>query len=143
MDQLAYHREELIMAKKPRAFLLLVGTHKGAFMIKGDSARRNQCVHHMESHPDKPDVLYQQNHCGVYRSKNRGGTWKKLHKGLPTKNAYFNVNRQAMTVDSADACGIYVGTSTGQIFYSKTEGETWKLLMDHLPHIYSLECARL
>jgi hypothetical protein len=130
-----------------------------------------QCVHHLESHPSKPNVFYQQNHCGVYRSddegkdwvdiseglpsrfgfpiqihpydpdtvfvipeqgpefrasargalavyqsSNRGATWKKASKGLPEKPSFLHVHRQAMTHDELDAFGLYVGTTSGQIY---------------------------
>jgi len=155
-----------------------------------------QCVHHLEMHPAKPDVLYQQNHCGVYRSdnagrewtdiseglpsrfgfpiqihphdpdtiyvipeegaefravvkgefavyrsKDKGKSWKKMTKGLPKKNAFLHVHRQAMTMDSLDKAGLYVGTSAGQIFYSRDEGKNWDVLIDSLPMIYSLNAA--
>src|SRR5450759_118980 len=129
-----------------------------------------QCTHHLDFHPSNPNLLYQQNHCGVYRSDNagkewvdisdglpsrfgfplqvhphdaatiyvipeqgpefraavdgkfgvyrstnRGGRWKKLTRGLPTRNMFAHVHRQAMAADNCDRCGIYVGTSGGQI----------------------------
>ena len=155
-----------------------------------------QCTHHMESHPAKPHVLYQQNHCGVYRSDNegrswvdiseglpsrfgfplqmhphdpdtvyvipeegaefrgpvggkfgvyrsanRGGRWKKLTKGLPTSKMFAHVHRQAMAADRCDRCGIYVGTSGGQILYSRNEGDSWQTLAEWLPAIYSVRTA--
>ncbi len=157
-----------------------------------------QCVHHLAMHPDRPEVLYQQNHCGVYRSdnegrewvdiseglpsrfgfpllihphdpdtiyvipeqgetyrvpidtefavyrsRNRGETWEKLNRGLPGPHAYLNVLRQAMAADSGDPCGIYVATNTGQIFYSLDEGDSWSLLANWLPPIYSLSAAMI
>jgi photosystem II stability/assembly factor-like uncharacterized protein len=155
-----------------------------------------QCVHHMEAHPDKPEVLYQQNHCGVYRSdnggtdwidineglpsrfgfplqihphdtdtiyvipeegpefrcpvnadfavyrsRNRGANWQKLTNGLPGPKAYVNIYRQAMCADRGDPCGLYFGTSTGQIIYSKNDGDSWEILADWLPPVFSLEVA--
>jgi len=155
-----------------------------------------QCVHHMELHPSKPQVLYQQNHDGVYRSddegkqwidlseglpsrfgfplqihphdpdtiyvvpeegaevrfpvngkfgvfrsRDRGENWVKLAQGLPTRDAYLNIYRQAMCADGCDPCGLYLGTSTGQIFYSRNEGDSWEVLAHWLPPIYSVNAS--
>jgi photosystem II stability/assembly factor-like uncharacterized protein len=155
-----------------------------------------QCVHHMEMHPQRPDVLYQQNHCGVYRSDNGGdswtdisaglpsrfgfpfatlprdgntifvipeesdqvrttangtlgifrsrdcgASWQPLTEGLPQTNAYANVMRMAMTVDSYESAGVYVGTQGGQILASRDGGDRWSVLFNWLPPIYSLETA--
>lgn len=155
-----------------------------------------QCVHRMAMHPAQPQVLYQQNHCGVYRSDNNGddwidigdgrlpsrfgfpvavhphdpqtvyvaleesdefrfsvegrfavwrsrdggGSWQRLTQGLPEK-AHLVVLRQAMTTDTLEDAGIYLGTSTGQIFYSRDSGDSWELLADYLPPILSVEAA--
>ena len=77
----------------------------------------------------------------MYQSTNRGKRWRKLTKGLQKKNVLLNVNRQAMAVDDPEPCGIYIGTSTGQVFHSRNEGDLWELLVDYLPPIYSVECA--
>ena len=155
-----------------------------------------QCVHHLELHPARPDVLYQQNHCGVYRSdnagktwkdiskglpsrfgfsiqihphdpktiyvipeegaefratpkgrfavyvsRNRGGTWKALTKGLPQQNAFIHVHRQAMSVDALKPHGIYVGASQGIVYASRNEGRSWELIAEHLPQITSVHTA--
>lgn len=68
---------------------------------------------------------------------------EETHKSLPTKNVYLNVNRQAIAVDKNDPCGIYIGMSTGQIFYSRDGRNSWEMMMDYLPSIYSIECARV
>jgi photosystem II stability/assembly factor-like uncharacterized protein len=157
-----------------------------------------QCVHHLALHPNKPQVLYQQNHCGVYRSddegkqwidisdglpsrfgfpllihphdpdtiyvvpeegaefrcpvkgrfgvfrsRDRGESWEKLDKGLPNRDAYLNTYRQAMSADGCDPCGIYLGTSTGQILYSRDDGDSWEVLANWLPPIYSLSATRM
>lgn len=154
-----------------------------------------QCVHKMVLDPHRPDVLYQQNHCGVYRSetaaarwrdisrglpsrfgfpiaahphepgtiyivpetsaeyrfvpdghfsiwrsRNAGNTWHRLTRGLPQERAYLHVFREAMTTDRCDEPGIYVGTGSGEIFYSRDAGERWELLQAHLPAVFSLEC---
>ncbi len=153
-----------------------------------------QCVHHLEMHPQRPDVLYQQNHCGVYRSDNGGDTWTDISSGLPSRfgfpfaalprdgntvfvipeesdqvrttangalgifrsrdcgvsweplteglpqtAAYSNVMRMAMTVDTLESAGVYVGTQGGQILASRDGGDRWSVLFNWLPPIYSLE----
>ena len=75
----------------------------------------------------------------VYRSRNGGRDWEPLTKGLPQKDAYLHVLREGMATDSLDPCGVYVGTTTGQIFYSLDNGDSWGLLMDNLPPILSIE----
>jgi hypothetical protein len=155
-----------------------------------------QCVHKMTMHPSNPNILFQQNHCGVYRSdnagedwidigegklpsrfgfpisvhptdpntiyvvleetdeyhmsingelavwrsKNLGESWEKITKGLPER-AYVDVLREAMSTDTFEDAGIYFGTNTGQLFYSRNSGDSWELLADFLPPIQSVEVA--
>jgi len=159
--------------------------------------------HCIRFHPQEPDILYQQNHCGIYRmargegkwirvgrnmpkkvgdigfplvlhprdpktlwvfpmdgtsvwprtspdgkpavfqSRNSGKTWKRLATGLPKKQAWLTVKRQAMTGDSHKPLGLYFGTTNGEIWGSTNEGKKWKCLVQHLPHIYSVEAAEL
>jgi hypothetical protein len=155
-----------------------------------------QCVHRVAFHPSRPEVLYQQNHCGVYRSDNagldwvdigegrlpsrfgfpvavhphepdtvyvvleesdqyrmsvdgkfavwrsrdRGESWQRLSTGLPQR-AHLVVLRHGMAADSLDETGIYLGTHTGQLFFSRDAGDTWELLADYLPPILSVEAA--
>ena len=155
-----------------------------------------QCVHKMTMHPSTPNVLYQQNHCGVYRSDNfgedwidigegklptpfgfaigvhptdprtiytvpeesqeyhisvdgqfavwrsrdAGDSWEKLTKGLPER-AHVDVLREAMGIDSFEDAGVYIGTNTGQLFYTRDSGDSWELLADFLPPIQSVEAA--
>jgi len=77
----------------------------------------------------------------VWRSKDRGDTWTPLTKGLPSEHAYLGVLREGMAVDTLDPAGIYVGTSTGQVFGSNDEGESWQELCTNLPPIWSVETA--
>ena len=162
-----------------------------------------QCPHKVVMHPAKPQTLYQQNHCGVFRSDNGGQkwidiseglpsrfglpmaihgqdpdtvyvlpedkvvgdqlgggmrfvtdakfrlfrsrdggrNWETLTKGLPQKHAYLHAMRDGMATDDLDPCGVYVGTSTGQLFFSRNEGDSWQLLADFLPPINSVETA--
>jgi hypothetical protein len=155
-----------------------------------------QCVHKVTMHPTNPQVLYQQNHCGVYRSDNMGDdwidigeghlpsrfgfpiavhpidprivyvvleesdeyhmsidgkfavwrspdmgeSWQRLANGLPDK-AHLVVLREAMATDTFGDAGIYLGTNTGQLFYSRDSGDSWDLLADFLPPIRSVEAA--
>ena len=80
---------------------------------------------------------------GVYRLRKNGKSWKKLTKGLPQKNAYVSVLRQAMASDAFDPCGIYFGTAGGQVFASNDDGESWSAIAEYLPPVYSVTAALL
>jgi hypothetical protein len=152
-----------------------------------------QCVHHVIQNPLQTEVLYQQNHCGIYksvnggddwidiqqnlpsdfgfpialdpqhpetlyvvvedtetrqnmgqqftiyRSENAGEQWKPLTQGLPKGSGVgLGVLRQALCTDTKDPCGVYVGTTTGQLFASADRGENWQMIADFLPPIYSV-----
>jgi photosystem II stability/assembly factor-like uncharacterized protein len=154
-----------------------------------------QCVHCVVGAPGMPNRLYQQNHCGMYRSDDAGKSWvsiedglpssfgfpavihprdadtlyllplngdikgrfvpdgaaavyrtrdggkrwEALREGLPQKNAFIGVMRQAMAVDSLDPAGVYFGTSSGALFASNDEGDSWTCIAEHLPSISSVE----
>jgi hypothetical protein len=66
---------------------------------------------------------------------------RKLTKGLPQKNVYTQVLRHAATTDTCEAAGVYLGTTSRSLFYSRDEGSSWQLLQDHLPPVMSLEAA--
>lgn len=155
-----------------------------------------QWVHKAVLAPSSPRLLYQQNHCGVYRSDSAGDTWvdicrglpsrfgfpiavhphdpktiwvipmvsdqmrvcpngclavyrsstggrawQKQTRGLPTRNAHLLILREAMSTDACDPPGVYFGTQTGQLFYSRDAGSQWHLLADFLPPILSIEAA--
>lgn len=152
-----------------------------------------QCIHRLVQHPRQPDVLYQQNHCGIYKSLNAGDEWIDIQQNLPSEFGFpialdvhhldtvftivenpdgrFNMEKQfcvyrtqnggeewepltnglpagegvklgvlrhGMCADTLDPCGIYVGTNTGQLFASHDRGESWELIADFLPPIYSV-----
>jgi photosystem II stability/assembly factor-like uncharacterized protein len=154
-----------------------------------------QCVHKLSASPSHPEIIYHQNHCGVYRSDdagenwtdirnnlpsrfgfpvaadandrkrayvaplegdfsrippsahfsvwgtdNSGKEWFKLDKGLPGVS-YFSVYREGMVADDGDPCGLYVGTSTGQLFASRDQGNNWENLADTLPPILSVSVS--
>jgi serine/threonine protein kinase len=71
----------------------------------------------------------------VYRTRNAGGSWEPLARGLPQKGAYETVLRDAMTADSRDPAGIYLGTRSGQLFGSRDEGKTWHKMLEGLPSV--------
>ena len=79
----------------------------------------------------------------VYRSKTGGNEWQELSKGLPEKDCYVNVLRDAMAVDSLDKCGIYFGTTGGQVYCSPDAGDTWAPIVRDLPAVYSVEVQTL
>jgi photosystem II stability/assembly factor-like uncharacterized protein len=79
----------------------------------------------------------------VYRSKTGGNEWEALTKGLPQKDCYVNVLRDAMAVDSLDDCGIYFGTTGGQVYCSPDGGNNWKAIAEHLPGVLSVEVQTL
>jgi len=78
-----------------------------------------------------------------YVTHNAGKTWKRLDKGLPGKQAWFTVKRQAMTADAHDPVGLYFGTTSGEIWASRNEGKSWSSLASHLPEIFSVESAKI
>lgn len=75
----------------------------------------------------------------VWRSRNGGADWEKLQNGLPDKNCFFTVLRQAMAVDKEMSAGVYFGTNSGSIFATANEGESWTEIARHLPTILSVE----
>jgi hypothetical protein len=162
-----------------------------------------QDPHIMALHPLKPDRLYQQNHCGiyrldrpgddwtrigmnmpktvgdigfplvlhprdpdtlwvipmdgttvwprtspggkpaVYRSRNAGKSWERQAAGLPARDAWLTVKRQAFADDGGEPLGLYFGTTSGEIWMSADEGKRWRCLARHLPEIYSVQAAAL
>jgi photosystem II stability/assembly factor-like uncharacterized protein len=154
-----------------------------------------QCVHCLVMAPGLPDRLYQQNHCGMYRSddggrhwdsieaglpstfgfpaaahprdpatlyllplngdsagryvpeasaavwrtRDGGDSWEALREGLPQRNVFFGVLRQAMATDRLEPAGVYFGTNTGALFASADEGGSWRCVAQHLPAIFSVE----
>lgn len=78
----------------------------------------------------------------VYKTMDAGKSWEPLSNGLP-QQAWLNVLRESMSTDLFDDCGIYFGTTTGQVFYSKDNGDSWQTMADYLPPIRSVECGML
>jgi len=79
----------------------------------------------------------------VYRSKSGGNEWEALTNGLPQSDCYVNVLRDAMAVDSMDSCGVYFGTTGGQVYASPDAGDHWTPIVRDLPAVLSVEVQTL
>jgi hypothetical protein len=79
----------------------------------------------------------------VYRSRMGGNEWEALTKGLPQRDCYVNVLRDAMAVDSLDPCGVYFGTTGGQVYASADAGDSWVPIVRDLPAVLSVEVQTL
>ena len=79
----------------------------------------------------------------VYRSRTGGDEWEPLTAGLPQENCYVNVLRDAMSVDRLDRCGVYFGTTGGQVYGSSDGGDTWTAIVHDLPPVLSIEAQTL
>jgi photosystem II stability/assembly factor-like uncharacterized protein len=79
----------------------------------------------------------------VYRSRTGGNEWEELSKGLPERDCYVNVLRDAMAVDKLDKCGVYFGTTGGQVYASADAGDTWTAIAQNLPAVLSVEVQTL
>jgi hypothetical protein len=79
----------------------------------------------------------------VYRSRTGGNEWEELGRGLPERDCYVNVLRDAMAVDRLDDCGVYFGTTGGQVYASPDAGDSWMPIAKHLPSVLSVEVQTL
>ena len=79
----------------------------------------------------------------VYRSRTGGNEWEELARGLPQRDCYVNVLRDAMAVDSLDSCGVYFGTTGGQVYASSDAGDNWNAIVRDLPAVLSVEVQTL
>ena len=79
----------------------------------------------------------------VYRSRTGGNEWEALTNGLPQQDCYVNVLREAMAVDTLDSCGIYFGTTGGQLYVSPDSGDHWTPIAEHFPSVLSVEVQTL
>jgi photosystem II stability/assembly factor-like uncharacterized protein len=79
----------------------------------------------------------------VFRSRSGGNDWEPLTNGLPQANCYVNVLRDAMAVDSLDECGVYFGTTGGQVYVSPDAGDSWSPIVRDLPAVLSVEVQTL
>jgi hypothetical protein len=99
----------------------LAGTRKGAFVLTSDG-KREDC------------------RLRVYRSRTAGDDWEPLTRGLPRQHCYVNVLRDAVAIDTLDDCGVYFGTTGGQVYAS---GDTWAPIVRDLPAVLSVEATQL
>ncbi|HEX5416900.1 MAG TPA: exo-alpha-sialidase [Chloroflexota bacterium] len=79
----------------------------------------------------------------VYRSRTGGNEWEALTRGLPQQDCYVNILREAMAVDDLDSCGLYFGTTGGQVYASADGGDTWSAIVRDLPAVLSVEVQTL
>jgi photosystem II stability/assembly factor-like uncharacterized protein len=106
-------------------------------------------------HPHDPETFYvipvdgghgrvmHDGKAAVWRTRDGGSSWQDMRKGLPQEDAHLGVLRQGMTMDTHDDPGVYFGTSTGQVFASADEGDTWSEIASYLPAISSVDVAIL
>jgi photosystem II stability/assembly factor-like uncharacterized protein len=80
---------------------------------------------------------------GAYITRNGGKSWQRQDSGLPATQGWWTVKRQAMTADSADPVGLYFGTTSGELWASRDEGNRWTPIAQHLPEIYAVEAAEV
>jgi hypothetical protein len=79
----------------------------------------------------------------AYVTRNGGRSWQRLDAGLPERQAWWTVKRQAMAADGGDPVGLYLGTTSGELWQSRDEGARWSCMARHLPEIYAVETATL
>jgi len=79
----------------------------------------------------------------AYVTRNAGKRWQRLDRGLPRKQAWWTVKRQAMTADTYDPVGLYLGTTSGELWVSRDEGRNWSCVARNLPEIYAVEAAAI
>jgi photosystem II stability/assembly factor-like uncharacterized protein len=79
----------------------------------------------------------------VFRSKSGGNEWEPMTKGLPQQNCYVNILRDAMAVDTLENCGVYFGTTGGQVYCSPDAGDSWSAITHDLPAVLSVEAQTL
>ena len=109
----------------------------------------------IEVHPHEPNTIFvipiksdsehypPEGRLRVYRSRTGGNEWESASKGLPQRNCYVDVLREAMATDSLDPCGIYFGTTGGQVYASANAGDSWKAIVRDLPPVLSVEVQTL
>jgi photosystem II stability/assembly factor-like uncharacterized protein len=109
----------------------------------------------MAIHPEDPDTAWivpiesdmfrctPEGKLRVYRTRNAGKRWEAMTKGLPQKQAYETILRDAMAVDALDPAGVYFGTRSGKLFGSSNEGKSWKMLLEGLPPVVAVKAVRV
>ena len=86
-------------------------------------------------------LLQDSHHGGDSGSEDGGSSWNRLARGLPKKESFFTVQRDAMDIDEAKSPALYFGTTTGQLWIGRDGGEEWSCLFDSLPPIHCLKVA--
>jgi hypothetical protein len=79
----------------------------------------------------------------TFVTRNGGKSWQRQARGLPERQAWWTVKRQAMTADALDPVSLYLGTTNGEVWMGRDEGERWTPIAHHLPEIYAVEVAQL
>jgi len=108
----------------------------------------------IEVHAHEPETIYAmpvdpmtrmplEGKLRVWRSRTGGAKWEPLTKGLPQENCYVNILREATAIDSLDKCGIYFGTTSGEVYCSPDSGDNWLPIVEHLPAVMSVEVQTL
>ncbi len=109
----------------------------------------------IDVHPHEPNTIYvvpiksdsehvpPDGKLRVYRSRSGGNEWEALTNGLPQKDCYVNVLRDAMAVDAMESCGVYFGTTGGQVYVSTNAGDSWAPIVRDLPKVLSVEVQTL
>ncbi|MCI0376009.1 MAG: hypothetical protein L0215_00230 [Gemmataceae bacterium] len=108
----------------------------------------------IEVHAHEPETIYAiptdpwtrmppEGKLRVWRSRTGGNTWEPLTRGLPQQNCYINILREATAIDTLDQCGIYFGTTGGQVYCSPDGGDNWLAIVEHLPAVLSVEVQTL
>ncbi len=107
----------------------------------------------MGVHPKDPDIAFivplhsaefrctPEGKLRVYRTKNGGGSWEAMTRGLPQKDAFETVVRDGMGVDALDPAGVYFGTRSGKLFASRDSGRSWQLVREGLPPVVCVKAA--
>jgi photosystem II stability/assembly factor-like uncharacterized protein len=109
----------------------------------------------VDVHAHEPDTIYvvpiksdsehypPEGKLRVYRSRTGGNEWEALTNGLPQSDCYVNVLRDAMAVDTLESCGVYFGTTGGQVYVSPDSGDNWLTIVRDLPAVLSVEVQTL
>ncbi|HKB42583.1 MAG TPA: hypothetical protein VKD72_39510 [Gemmataceae bacterium] len=148
-----------------RPGVLFMQLHQGGGVLRSDNAGElwqevkgnlpTDFGFPIEVHAHEPETIYvvpispdlgrcpPEGKLRVYRSRTGGNEWEALTRGLPQENCYVNVLREAMAADSLDKCGVYFGTTGGQVYASADSGDSWAPIVRDLPSVLSVEVQTL